>query len=558
MPYEFVDDTPKAKYEFVDTPAEPITRTDKVLKGMKDPIDGGAQLLTHILPQGMVDAGNRFNNWLADKTGLVAKLPERNLSSVITGQKSGVDGLIQQQEAEYQAQRAAAGESGIDGYRMFGNVASPANIALAAKLPMAAAKAPMVVKAVLGAAGGGASALLNPVVGDDYWTEKGKQGATGAAFGAAAPAVVSGLSRVISPNASLNPQLATLKAEGVRPTVGQSLGGWANRVEEKAQSVPIIGDAIAAARNRSTVDMNRAAFNRALSPVGEKLPMDVKLGGEAVEYTRKLLGDKYDEILPKLTTQADEPFVSSLASLRASVAESALDPKYASKFDQILKDRVIGKFQGQDVATGQTVKDVQSFISNEIKRYGQSQDPDARLLGDALKEVGSQINSLLVRSNPKHAEELAAINSGWANFKRVQKASGYLGADDGVFTASQLQSAVKAADRSKDKARFAEGNALMQDLSGASKNLLANKVPNSGTVDRALLATGGLGAGLVNPMIPAGLLGGAAMYTAPMQALMRGAVSARPQGAKAVADTFEQAAPFLIPGGAQLGLGLLN
>jgi hypothetical protein len=163
-----------------------------------------------------------------------------------------------------------------------------------------------------------------------------------------------------------------------------------------------------------------------------------------------------------------------------------------------------------------------------------------------------------VRSNPALGKELQAINTGWANFKRVQKAAGYLGTDEGVFSAANLQGAVRAADRSKDKARFAEGNALMQDLSGAGKSVLTNKVPDSGTAGRLMLGVGGLASGAVNPLIPAGLLGGAAMYTPQMQALLRAAVSSRPQGAKAVADSFQKAAPLLIPGGAQMGLGLLN
>lgn len=91
MAYEFVDSG--SRYEFVDEPAtnsKPLTNTDKIIKGAVDPIEGGAQLLTHILPQGVVDAGNSFNNWLADKTGLVAKLPQ-----------GGLDQQIKQDEATY-------------------------------------------------------------------------------------------------------------------------------------------------------------------------------------------------------------------------------------------------------------------------------------------------------------------------------------------------------------------------------------------------------------------------------------------------------------------------
>jgi len=523
---------------------KPVSRTEKFVRGLKDPIDGGAQLLTNLLPKGIVDAGNSVNNWLADNTGMVARVPE-----------GGVNQQIKDNEAAYQAKRAAAGESGFDGYRVAGNVLNPANLAIAAKLPQAASLAGRIG---VGAMGGGASAVLEPVSGGDYWTDKAKQVAVGAAGGGVTPLLTGALSRIISPKASIDPKLALLKQEGVKPTIGQTLGGWANRAEEKAQSLPILGDAIQHARQRSGSELNRAAMNRALSPVGETLPINVQLGNDAIEYTRRTLGAKYDAIVPKMTVRADQPFVTNVQSLTQMVQQGALDPKYATKFEQILNDRVLGKFQGQNTMTGQTLKDTQSFLSNEIKRYGMSQDPDARLLGDALKELGSNLKDLSVRSNPKLANELKAIDTGWANFKRVQKAASSVAAEDGVFNPAQLHNAVKAADRSKDKARFSEGNALMQDLSSTGKSVLSNKVPDSGTATRLMMGAGGLASGAVSPAIPLSLIGGAAMYTPAMQGLLRGAVSSRPQQAQAVAEMLRKAAPALIPGGANLGLGLLN
>lgn len=544
MPYEFVDDS-AGRYQFVDEqPKGGISRVEKVLRGVADPVDGGAQLLTHLLPGGVVNAGNRLNNWIADKTGLVGKIPE-----------GGIDQSIAEQEKAYQAKRAAAGESGFDGYRVLGNVISPANAAIASKIPVGATLASRVG---FGAVGGAGTSLLNPVAGDDFWSGKGQQVATGAAFGGAVPVVAGGVSRIISPNASKNANIDLLKAEGVRPTIGQTLGGRWNALEEKAQSLPIVGDAITLARQRSGQDLNAAAYRRALDPIGVKLPASVQLGGDAVEFTRKSLGQAYDDLLPKIATQADDPFVSSLSNLKAMVSGSAMDPKYSAQFEKILNTRVLDKFQGQNAMTGQTLKDVQSHLTNEIKRFGASQDPDARLLSQALKEVGASLDDLVIRSNPQYADQLKAINTGWANFKRVQKAAGYLGADDGLFTPAQLQGAVRAADRSKDKARFAEGNALMQDLSGAGKAVLTNKVPDSGTAARAMYGVGALASGIVNPAIPAGLLGGAAMYTPQAQALLRTLASSRGQSAEAMADALRQTAPFLVPGGAQVGLGLLN
>ncbi|MBK5204060.1 MAG: hypothetical protein JJD98_01220 [Polaromonas sp.] len=527
------------------TPAAPMSRAEKLMRGMKDPLDAAAQLFEHAMPDSFNRANHAVNNWIADKTGMLAKLPD-----------NGIDGLIRQQEAAYQAQRAAAGESGFDGYRFAGNVASPMNLVAMSKVPAAATALGRIGAGVLAGGVGGALSPVND--GGNFWNEKGKQVGIGAATGGVLSGAAGGVSRLISPNASKNANLQLLKKEGVQPTIGQTLGGWANSLEEKAQSLPIVGDAITAARQRANDQLNKAAFNRALSPIGETLPKNIPLGGSAVEYTSSRLGAAYDQLLPKLTTQADDQFATGLNNLRSSVQSGALDPKYSTLFDKTLQTRVLDKFQGQNSMTGQTLKDTESFLGNEIKRFGMSQDPDARLLGDAYKEVQSQLRSLVTRSNPQYADELSAINTGWANFKRVQNAAAKVGADDGVFTPSQLQSAVRVMDKSKDKARFAEGNALMQDLSGAAKSQMGGKIADSGTAGRLMMGAGALGSGLLHPAIPVGLLGGAAAYTPPVQSLLRGLVSSRPDSAQAIAEALRQASPFLIPGGAQVGLGLLN
>lgn len=550
MAYELLDEAPSGRYEVLDEPQSnggatggwgaPLSRMERFTQGVKDPINGGAQLMTNLLPKGVVDTGNQLNNWLADKTGLVGKLPA-----------GGVDQQVRDQEAAY---KARLGDNGFDGYRVLGNVLSPANAALASRAPMATS---LLGRVATGAAAGGASGLMNPVTDGDFVDEKLKQVALGSAFGGAVPMVTGGLARMVSPKASVNPKLEMLKAEGVKPTIGQTLGGWANAIEEKLQLLPIVGDAISAARRKTWDEARGAAFNRVLEPVGKTLPKGVD-GNDAILAIRQTLNNEYEKVLPKLTTQADKSFADGVSGLKNMVKEGALDPKYVKQFNKTLQTRVLDKFQGQNSISGETLKDTQSFISNEIKRYGASQDPDARLLGDAYKELGSQLKDLSIRSNPKYAAELKQIDTAWANFKRVQKAGSSVAAEDGLFNPAQLHNAVKAADRSKDKARFSEGGALMQDLSGAAKSILGNKVNDSGTAGRLAMGAGALGAGAINPAIPMGLLGGAAMYSSPMQSLLRNAVSSRPAAAKPTAQAIRELSNYLVPAGVQSGFGLMD
>lgn len=528
--------------------AEPVSRMEKLGMGITDPIHGGAQLLTHVLPQGVVDAGNKLNNWIADKTGLVAKLPERNVSSLVTGQKTGVDALVAKREADYQAKRAAAGDTGFDWWRTGGNIISPVNKAL----PFASA-APLATRVAVGAASGAGSAALAPVSEGDFWDTKRDQVLTGAAFGGVTPVVASGVSRVISPKASTNPAVAKLRSEGITPTAGQILGGAAARTEEKLSSLPLVGDAIAGAKLRSVDQLNRAVANRALSPVGAKLPEGVA-GRDAVEFVGDTLGKKYDELLPNLTVRADQQFATDIGGLSKMVRDGSIDPKYANAFDRFMRDNVLSKFKGRDALTGQTVKDIESDLGQKAARLAQSQDPDARLMADALKEVQSNLRGLVERSNPAASKELKSINTGYANFKRMERAAAGVGAEDGVFSAAQLQSAVKALDRSKDKRAFSRGSALLQDLSDPAKAVLGSKVPNSGTADRSFMAL----ATLLDPKAAAMALTAPVLYSQTGQRALAGLLASRPQGAQAVADSLRQASPGLGLLSSQVGLNLLR
>jgi hypothetical protein len=109
-------------------------------------------------------------------------------------------------------------------------------------------------------------------------------------------------------------------------------------------------------------------------------------------------------------------------------------------------------------------------------------------------------------------------------------------------------------DKSKDKSAFARGNALMQDLGDAGKSVLGNKVPDSGTAQRLLYGGGALASGALNPMIPASLLGGGALYTQPAQKFLNSIVTLRPNLAQPIASTVKKSSPYLTPA----LLGLLN
>lgn len=308
------------------------------------------------------------------------------------------------------------------------------------------------------------------------------------------------------------PEVQALSKEGVRMTPGQIVGGTTQRLEDAATSIPLLGDAIKSAQRRGIESFDAAAINRSLAPIGEKLPKGVT-GRKAVEYAEGKLNDAYDSLLAKMQATMD-PQLGAAIQKGQQVAQQ-LPPDIAKQFDFIVKRELEPLRRG--MASGEELKTVQTRLRELEEPMRRSDDAYKRALAEGISDLRDQLNLAIERQNPKYAAELDRTNKGWANFKRIQKAAGSAGAQEGVFTPAQLQSAVKAGDKSKDKGRFATGNALMQDLSEPGKSVLSQTVPDSGTAMRALVEGGLLGGGLGymagHPGAAAAVLGLPALYT---------------------------------------------
>jgi hypothetical protein len=517
-----------------------LTSADKLIKGLRDPIDAGAQLLTNVLPKSLVNTGNLINNWLASNTGLVGKLPE-----------GGIDQLVRSGEQQYEAQRKAQGDTGIDWYRMLGNIASPANLAIASKMPQALSLAGKIGTGVIG---GNVSGALTPVSEGDFTSEKLKQigisGLTGGIF----PALTSAGGKIISPSASKNTQLALLKSEGVQPTVGQSLGGFANRFEEKLTSVPILGDAIAAARTRVNSQFEKAAYDRALEPIGKKLPTGIS-GRDAVDFAQQELSNQYDTVLNKIgAIKPDQSFNKNVAKLQNMVNRLGIPESEKDKFAMTINN-IASSIDENGVITSEAYKLLESSLGSDARKLFSSQNIYEGKIAPAVSQLKKELSDMLKRQSGENADELKSVNAGYANFKRAQKASGFLGAEGGEFTPSQYLNAVRSLSNLN---QFAKGSALGQDLADAGKIILGNKIPDSGTAGRVALGLGGLGAGAFNIGIPISLLGGASLYTPQAQRGLNWLISARPKTAEKAADILQKTTPFISPASSQLSTGLLN
>jgi hypothetical protein len=453
---------------------------------------------------------------------------------------------VTQQDAQYKT-NVRGGQPDFDFGRMTGNVVGTLPLTIAAPVGASMASA-----AGLGAGAGLLSGALQPVTQGDFWDEKRKQAMTGAAGGAAFGAGGRALAGMLSP--TVNPQVTMLRREGVTPTVGQIMGGGFKSAEEKLTSLPFVGSAIRSGQQRAIGELNEAAFNRALAPIGQKLPTG-QIGNDAVLFTSQKLKSAYDDALNAVgPIGLDNQLISNLNQLRAGLAVLPKDKD--EQFVRILQNEILNRASNGRL-TPEAMKAAEQNLGELSVGYRAAQDYDVQKLGDAIEAAQDALRQAVVRQAPPGAADMVkAANAGWANFKRVQRAASYVGTDDGVFSPAQLQRAVQAADRSKDKARFAEGTALMQDLSSAGRSVVGTRTPNSGTADRLNASN------FLNPMMwaqVAAAIPGSLMYTPTGQRLAASALTGR-QGA-GYGLLSDAARRLAVPGGVALSpalQGLLN
>lgn len=385
---------------------------------------------------------------------------------------------------------------------------------------------------------------------EDKRLEGAKQGAEiGGVTGGIFPMIPAALGKVISPDSSKNAALQKVLSEGGKPTIGMALGGRANAVEEELTSIPILGDMISVARNKAVKSLEPAAYNRALNPIGETLPKGLS-GRDAIVHTENVLKQKYSNVLDKIgAITPDEQFATKAQSLQNMVDNLQMPQAQKDKFIFAL-DKVRSSIDENGVMTSEGYKKLESSLGSQAKKLYSSQDIYEAEMAPAVKQLQQELRDMLSRKSGKYSKELKSANEGWANFKVLQKAASGVGAEEGSFSPTQLQSAVRAADSSKDKAAYARGNALMQDLSEAGKKVMGNKTGNSFTADRGFLAAGALGTGMASPVIPASLAAGGLMYTQPIQNALVSAVAKRgvnaAKNSKAAQNALTRAAPAAV------------
>ena len=293
--------------------------------------------------------------------------------------------------------------------------------------------------------------------------------------------------------------VAQLKSEDVYLTPGRELGGTWRTIEEAAKSHPDLRQPVVDAERRSVESFNRAAYNRALAPVGLKYDPKAPVGYEGINRVEQALGAVYDKLTPRLKLTPDEQLVDDIHTVK--VEASDLPQAQQDQFNAIMNNRVIKRLQTGEM-DGKTFKQVESEVGRLAAGYKGSPDFASRELGDRLNDaLGALRDGMERSSDPGVRDELKKANAGWAAFVRLQDAAARRATSEGVFTSGDLLQSVKKTDRSVRKGAFARGDALLQDFATTAHKVLKNTIPDSGTALRVNATRPGMAGAVVGSMM---------------------------------------------------------
>jgi len=566
----------KKETESVQKPVEesqstPVTepQTDSAidsgfLKGIKDPIDAGAQLLPRVL------------SFLTSAGGL----KPNELSNFFRSEAERVDALVKTEEEQYQKER---GEEGFDTNRLLGNILNPANIAVGLR---AAQGAKALGKTGQTLISGGAVGSLTPVTDtDNFVKEKAKQAGIGAVGGVVSEKVIGAAGKVLAPGTKAMQEMRKL---GVTGTTGQKLGGMFKSMEDFARFIPFVGGSIDKRRADQVLKFNKGIISNTLAKIDSKAVVNFnkqkditeQAGVKGIQYLKKYLNDSYNNIYNTSGLKFNfnqKTGQQLLDKLNKQGLNSLDDIKEVQKFiDKEISQRTFLSSDSQKISqkgieiilpkkinelTGKQYKEIDKILRKKISANLEKNTSLANAylaIKDTLKDNFYEQNKNVVyktldKTQKNAVESLRAIDEGYSKLVAMIQGAGDLNIKNtaGLLTPESYRKAIRNTDLSRNKQGY-----LFDTRPGAKEakeavEMLGNdaefyrgrealyqlgKFTTFGGLGAAGL-TGGTGAVSAGGF---GLVGGRLLYTEAGQKLFDLILMARPSFVRKTGETIQK------------------
>ena len=329
---------------------------------------------------------------------------------------------------------------------------------------------------------------------------------------------------------------------GVPVTVGDAVGGGLKKVEEALTSVPFVGSGITGAKRRAKQAFDKAIFQEVLEPMNPLL-LNTKNALKGVEgrdlyaKTADIISSQYDKILPKLKMPKRSVLQDKFDDVILNEAETLTGNKQKLFLEKL--DRIIySKFDDAGNISGQNYKKAISQLRAEVRKFKKSTEPENVDIGSSFEAIESAMADVLKMTNPAQAMALNAIDKSFRRLLPVERA--VIASEGGEFTADQILRQIRSQDGTLRKKAFARGEAEMQPLAEAGQNTIKQRLPTSGSAERAMVGSMALGGGLLLDPLTVGV--GSAL-TVPAYSRV-GVPLVRDFTTKGIAPVLGRGAPF--------------
>lgn len=326
---------------------------------------------------------------------------------------------------------------------------------------------------------------------------------TGAALGAAGSVGGQAIGRAMGGvvgGKRLSQAAEALRGREIPLTAGQIMGGFAKAMEDKATSIPFVGDMVKARRMEGIEAFNREAFQEAGAPIGIR---PRAIGQDGVGELRQGASNAYDEATTGAIAPFDQPFMDDMQDVYNSALRMPKDRQ--RELGSIMEARIADMADTGQMTGSQYQQAMRALKANRKKTPGKFEGFEDEYKNAITGTMDSLTGVMQRGGGVKTVAGLAKADESYRNMKVLEdatnKAAGGSQTDElFMFTPSQLQRAGMSAQK-----KF-PGPRPMGGLADAGQAVLPSRIPNSGTADRAaaMMLPGATGAGILGGSSAAG------------------------------------------------------
>ena len=301
----------------------------------------------------------------------------------------------------------------------------------------------------------------------------------GAAFGATGQAAVNALGRVAEPvkkalGAMGEKGVQILKDAGVPLDAAQATG---SKILERGKAF-LSDNPITAGAQNAFAAQQKQAYNKAISRTfGEEAE---HITPEVIQAAKTRLGANYDAIASRNNIHLDDVLENNLANI-GKEAENILNPENFNIVNKQITNILKKADENGGALSGAQYQEVKTVLDKLSRSDNATVGNYARELKDSL--LDGLTRSAKAAGNKEDVALLKETNKQYGNMKKVENVADF---STGEISPAKLYNHLKT---KSNRYSFYTDDPQLANLASAGKNILTEKLPNSGTAARLLNAS---------------------------------------------------------------------